>query len=214
MNHDPRQPYEPERSEPFFKAMKTWMRERAGWSEYPRLILSTFLGLIAVAAVAVAVIGFERRSALPSSGSHFAVSPGSGLTVMPAGGGAKSAHLQLSASLDAAAQDNVQKAKVVAKISQWTIEAEYDHLRGKVINNSGRPVLHWKVACQYVDANNKVLDSDFAESNEVLPAGASKDFEILHLYLPDNKKVLTRLEDVTLGATGGSPGRRLTDASR
>ncbi len=93
---------------------------------------------------------------------------------------------------------NREKAKVKTSGYQWTtINYGCYFIRGSVVNNSHHATRYWKVQCHFYDKNGNEIDSATTASADILLPGAEKRFEIIHPQIPEAKKLLVEVIEVT-----------------
>ncbi len=78
----------------------------------------------------------------------------------------------------------------------WDREGNYTYIRGRVKNIGIRNIRYFKVTAEYMDQNYNVLNTDFTNSAEIIKPGNQKEFEIMHRYNREYKKVRIFVEEV------------------
>jgi len=70
----------------------------------------------------------------------------------------------------------------------WTVDNYgYSKINGSVKNIGTKAITYFEITVEYLDANGKVLDTAYTNSNERINPGNEKRFEILHKHSPDFK---------------------------
>ena len=85
---------------------------------------------------------------------------------------------------------NIPKTDSLQIQTGWTWKVDnygYSKINGSVKNIGTKPITYFEVTAEYSDANGKVIDTSYTNSNERINPGNEKRFEILHKYSPDFK---------------------------
>jgi len=71
----------------------------------------------------------------------------------------------------------------------WDIKGDHTYVKGRVKNIGDKNVKYFEVTAEYLDENEKVLDTDYTNSGEIIKPDNMKEFEIMHKYNSDYNKV-------------------------
>lgn len=78
----------------------------------------------------------------------------------------------------------------------WTTDGDYTYIKGRVKNISGNNIRYFEVVAEYLDENNKVLDTDYTNSAEIIKPNNMKEFEIMHQFNSEYKTVRIYTQDI------------------
>lgn len=79
---------------------------------------------------------------------------------------------------------------------KWEGESDYSYIRGRVKNISTYNVGYYKLTAEFLDDNGNVLNTDYTNSNDTIRPNNMQEFEIMHKYSEEYKKVRIFIEEV------------------
>lgn len=144
----------------------------------PMLFLSFFI-LIVIGSAIISLIRKEKRWGL----SLIALFLGLFLFIAPA----------ITES-----QELLYKNKLSVVNWNWETERNYTYVRGRIKNNGDKIVQYFKIKALYLDNVGNVLDTDIDNSLDDLYPGMSKEFQIMHKYNSEYKRVSLMIEEVRI----------------
>lgn len=82
-----------------------------------------------------------------------------------------------------------EDALVIQNGWTWDIKGDYTYVKGRVKNINNKNIKYFEITVEYLDENEKVLDTDYTNSGEIIKPDNMKEFEIMHKYNSDYNKV-------------------------
>lgn len=79
----------------------------------------------------------------------------------------------------------------------WKKDGNYIYITGSVKNISDKTISYYEVTADFYDSGGNIIDSDWTNGGNDLKPNASSEFEIMHKYDSNIKKVNLEVTDVS-----------------
>ena len=81
---------------------------------------------------------------------------------------------------------------------QFTVEGDYNYIRGRVKNNITTNITYFKLVAEYLDDSGNVLDSEYTNSTNTILPGNMEEFEIMKKHNDQYKQVRIFIEEIKI----------------